>query len=339
MALVVVGCSAPLIPSLSTSFPPQQEPSAAPGRDRLTGEVVFDGAWPSAYREGCLSLETDDGFVELVSSEPWFKTTDPDTGWFDIRDESDAILMQEHRLVTLTGSFLAADGCREGRLFEVAGFEPPPQAQSTLAVEVVGGIGAIEGTVNLVRVLGPDGAPLLQQPVGPGESMAIPSGSMTLVVFQKICDANCGMAYGSLGECEIPLEMDPDGEVTLTVILTSEPPLCELALRDGGPADVVAHLEIAAFDSAALPYEGVERCVKVGSVVPVLPGGWRLVATEPQPDRWEVVIEDPAGAVVARTGDIVWLDGVETGEQGAFGCDYGARFDVTEVVSARRPSR
>ena len=339
IALVAVGCAAPVTPAQSTSIPARQEPTDPSGRERLTGEIVFDPAWPSAHREGCLSLRTNGDSVELVSSESWFKTVDPDTGWFEIRDAADVILMQEHRLVTVTGSCLGANGCREGRLFEVTGFEPPPETQSTLSVEVVGGIGAMEGSVNVVRVLDPEGTPLLQQPVGPGESLAIPSGSLGLLVFQKTCDANCGAAYGSAAECETPLEIDPGNEVTLTVILTSEPPLCELILRDGGPADVVAHLEIAAFDGAVLPYEGVGRCVRVGSVVAALPDGWRLVATEPQRDIWEVAIVDPDGAVVARTGDIVWLDGIETDDEGAFGCDYGTRFDVSEVVSARRPSR
>jgi hypothetical protein len=260
---------------------------------------------------------------------------DLDTGWFVIRDDADDILMQEHHLATVTGRFLDDAGCREGRLFEVMAFDPAPATDATLSVEVFGGIGAIEGSVTIIRVLNGRGEPLLQQPVGPGDSMGVPAGSLTLLAFQKLCEANCGTAYGSIAECETPLEVDAGSETTLTVLLGGEPPSCELFRRDGGPADLLGQVEVSSFDSAALPYEGVGRCVYAGSTVPVLPEGWNMVMSEPEPDRFEVAFIDPHGVTVARSGDLVWLNGVSIDGAPPFGCDSGVLFEVSEVVDAR----
>lgn len=338
LVIILAGCAARGDATPSAVAPSAVAPSVVEdggSEDRVTGEVVFDGGWPSEYREGCLSILDGKEFVELVTSDDWFMTRDSVSGWFDIRDVDDEILMREHRLVTVTGRFLERPGCREGTLFEVTGFEPPPQTAAALHVEVVGGLGFSEGSVNVVRISDDAGKPLMQQPLAAGENMEIPSGSLTLLDYQKGCDGNCGTAYGAEAQCETHLDVSPGDVITVSVLLSPEPPACQLLSRSGDPADLVALIEVSPFDGALLPYRGVERCVLVGSAVPVLPEGWTIEMREPESDRYEVTFVDPDGRVAARDGDIVWLNGTMTEEQRPFGCDMGTRFDVVEIVQVR----
>jgi len=287
-----------------------------------------------------LTLSTADVHTEIISADEWHLARDVETGWFEIRDADGEALFQEHRLVTLTGRFIADDGCRETDLvFEVTGVGAPVRTDVTLHVEVVGGIGAAEGSLNVVQIQTVAGTPLLQAPVGPGEHVEIPSGVVTLRDVQRTCSGNCGMASGADAPCEARLESKPGDEVTVTVLLSSEPPTCELLVRDGGPADFVGVLELSPYDGAGLPYPVNGRCVHVhgnlGSIVPILPEGWSLASVGADPGSPDVVLADPSGNEIARQGDIVWLDGVQDDEDGAFGCDFGVRFDVTDVVDNR----
>lgn len=354
ISLILAGCTGdvsrspegtPSIEASPTVAPPTEgaSPSSVGEAERITGEVVFDGGWPSEYREGCLSIveaernPLDRDFVELITADEWTMTHDAETGWFEIRDATDTIIVREHRLATVIGRRLEGPGCREGTLFEVTGFEPPPKTAATLYVEVVGGIGSSEGSVNVVRILDDDGRPLMQQPVGGGERVEIPAGEITILDFQKSCDGNCGMAYGAYAPCEEDLDVEPGDELTITIILDLGG--CELLTRDGVAADVVGVIDVAPFDGTHGPY-GLSRCVRVADgVVPVLPEGWTIELTEPQPDVYEVAVIDPTGDVVARNGDILWLDGtLNDDDPMPFGCDYGVLLLASEVVQTRARS-
>lgn len=338
--ILVAGCSTNEEPTSENRSARASVTAPVTSTESLRGEPLFDPAWPSNYREGCLTLSTGSVHTEIITSDEWHMARDVEHGWFEVRDGSGQALFREHHLVTLTGRFVADDGCREtGLVFEVTGVEVPAPVDAVLHVEVVGGIGLVEGSLNMVQIQADDGASLIQAPVGPGEHVEIPSGGVRLVIDQRPCSGNCGMASGSEAPCETGFETKPGEEITITVLLSSEPPMCELLVRDGPPADLVGILELSPYDGADLPYPVNGRCVHVhgnlGSVVPVLPVGWKLTAVGSDPGAPDVVLTDPSGREVAHHGDLVWMNGEKDDDDGAFGCDFGVRFDVTDVVDSR----
>jgi hypothetical protein len=189
----------------------------------LVGEAFLDLAWPSEYRDGCLTIHDGTGHVEIVSEEPWTARRD-EAGWFEIADGAGTVVAREHRVVTVRGAFLDSQGCREGRLFRVDEITPlVASGAATLHVEVVlpDGPVFVEGSVNVVRVL-VDGEPAFQEPVASGQSIAVPAGPIRVVDFQKACNGNCQEAYGSELECEVALDLAPGSAATLRVTLVAD---------------------------------------------------------------------------------------------------------------------
>ena len=319
------------LPAATLSTP--GEASTLPG-EALTGEVFLDLAWPSRFRDGCLSLHDGTGHIEIVSTSEWHLQRDPQTLWFEVVDGDGAIILAEHRVATVRGRFLDEPGCREGRLFEVMHVDEPPETSAWLNVEVAYGEGAgfEEGAVNVVRVLR-DGIPIIQEPVPTGGRLAVPAGPITVVDYQKPCSANCSSAYGEALPCEVELELARAEEMTLTAVLTPDAEHgCVPVVRPGGPADLVGVLQASPDDSAELPYPGVVRCIRVRhNAVPVLPEGWSM-SYEP---FYSVTIFDPTGQAVASETDILWLNGEFTGDERPFRCDMGEKFAVAEVVMTR----
>ena len=100
------------------------------------------------------------------------------------------------------------------------GFEEPEQPMML----------GIEGAIAFIRSHAPDGTLLLDTIISfEGDTVDVPIGEQTLVVYYRTCDANCSMLDGPHEFCMVDAEIEEGVRFDLTVnVVNADRALCEL---------------------------------------------------------------------------------------------------------------